>query len=183
MTKNIEDLLYRGDSLDKMGEMSGRLREDSRKYKKAAIKINWDAMLAKVSAVFLFTTIHVSSLSARQCFALACCMCSAQPSCWILQSSFAHVFVRPAHLSVWLLRVVDLVISLLAQLPLLLHRDIQACGCAVYIVIKSLQWSSMIDAAALTIRQRLEDISLYGEHIAQNLSLHFNSMVLLEDFY
>jgi hypothetical protein len=57
MTKNIEDLLYRGDSLDKMGEMSGRLREDSRKYKKAAIKINWDAMLAKVSAVFLFTTI------------------------------------------------------------------------------------------------------------------------------
>jgi hypothetical protein len=40
----------------------------------------------------------------------------------------------------------------------------------------------MIDAAALTVRQRLEDISLYVEHIAQNPSLRFNSMVLLEDF-
>lgn len=58
MTKNIEELLYRGDSLDKMGEMSGRLREDSRKYKKAAVKINWDAMLAKVSMVFLIIASH-----------------------------------------------------------------------------------------------------------------------------
>ncbi|KAF2432258.1 transport protein-like protein sec22 [Tothia fuscella] len=45
MTKNIEDLLYRGDSLEKMGEMSGRLREDSRKYKKAAMRMNWDLLL------------------------------------------------------------------------------------------------------------------------------------------
>jgi hypothetical protein len=57
MTKNIEDLLYRGDSLDKMGEMSGRLREDSRKYKKAAIRINWDAMLAKVNILPFFAAI------------------------------------------------------------------------------------------------------------------------------
>ncbi len=45
MTKNIEDLLYRGDSLDRMGEMSGRLREDSRKYRKAAVRINWELLL------------------------------------------------------------------------------------------------------------------------------------------
>ncbi|KAJ9651941.1 SNAP receptor [Neophaeococcomyces mojaviensis] len=45
MTKNIEDLLYRGDSLEKMGEMSGRLREDSKKYRKAAVRINWELML------------------------------------------------------------------------------------------------------------------------------------------
>jgi vesicle transport protein SEC22 len=45
MTKNIEDLLYRGDSLDRMGEMSGRLREDSRKYKRAAVRINWELLL------------------------------------------------------------------------------------------------------------------------------------------
>ncbi|KFY32437.1 hypothetical protein V493_00170 [Pseudogymnoascus sp. VKM F-4281 (FW-2241)] len=37
MTKNIEDLLYRGDSLERMGEMSSRLRDDSKKYKRAAI--------------------------------------------------------------------------------------------------------------------------------------------------
>lgn len=66
MTKNIEELLYRGDSLDKMGEMSGRLREDSRKYKKAAVKINWDAMLAKVSIIFLVTTLL---WGANLCFA------------------------------------------------------------------------------------------------------------------
>ncbi|KAF8862145.1 snare-like protein [Acephala macrosclerotiorum] len=45
MTKNIEDLLYRGDSLERMGEVSSRLREDSRKYKKAAVRINWELML------------------------------------------------------------------------------------------------------------------------------------------
>lgn len=45
MTKNIEDLLYRGDSLEKMGEMSGRLKEDSKKYKRAAVRINWELML------------------------------------------------------------------------------------------------------------------------------------------
>lgn len=49
MTKNIEDLLYRGDSLDRMGEMSSRLREDSRKYKKAAVRINWELLLKQVS--------------------------------------------------------------------------------------------------------------------------------------
>jgi hypothetical protein len=49
MTKNIEDLLYRGDSLERMGEMSGRLREDSKKYRKAAVRINWELMLKQVS--------------------------------------------------------------------------------------------------------------------------------------
>lgn len=45
MTKNIEDLLYRGDSLEKMGDMSSRLREDSKKYKRAAVRINWELLL------------------------------------------------------------------------------------------------------------------------------------------
>jgi vesicle transport protein SEC22 len=45
MTKNIEDLLYRGDSLERMGEMSSRLRDDSKKYRKAAVRINWDLMV------------------------------------------------------------------------------------------------------------------------------------------
>ncbi|KAF7189068.1 hypothetical protein AC579_8366 [Pseudocercospora musae] len=45
MTKNIEDLLYRGDSLEKMGDMSSRLRDDSLKYKRAAVRINWELLL------------------------------------------------------------------------------------------------------------------------------------------
>ena len=45
MTKNIEDLLYRGDSLERMGEMSDRLKEDSKKYKRAAVRINWELLL------------------------------------------------------------------------------------------------------------------------------------------
>ena len=48
MTKNIEDLLYRGDSLERKVEMSGRLREDSRKYRKAAVRINWELLLKQV---------------------------------------------------------------------------------------------------------------------------------------
>lgn len=51
MTKNIEDLLYRGDSLERMGEMSGRLREDSKKYRKAAVRINWELMLKQYGPV------------------------------------------------------------------------------------------------------------------------------------
>lgn len=50
MTKNIEDLLYRGDSLERMGDISSRLREDSRKYKKAAVRINWELLLKQVGA-------------------------------------------------------------------------------------------------------------------------------------
>ena len=60
MNKNIEDLLYRGDSLDKMGEMSGRLRDDSLRYRKAAVRINWELLLkqygpfAAVAFIILF---------------------------------------------------------------------------------------------------------------------------------
>ncbi|TQV91001.1 hypothetical protein V2A60_008188 [Cordyceps javanica] len=45
MTKNIEDLLYRGDNLEKMGEISSRLRDDSKKYRRAAVRINWELLL------------------------------------------------------------------------------------------------------------------------------------------
>lgn len=51
MTKNIEDLLYRGDSLERMGELSGRLREDSKKYRRAAVRINWELLLKQVGLV------------------------------------------------------------------------------------------------------------------------------------
>ncbi|EEQ30316.1 protein transport protein sec22 [Microsporum canis CBS 113480] len=54
MTKNIEDLLYRGDSLERMGEMSGRLREDSKKYRKAAVRINWELLIKQVGLPVLF---------------------------------------------------------------------------------------------------------------------------------
>ena len=57
MTKNIEDLLYRGDSLERMGEMSGRLKEDSRKYKRAAVRINWELLLKQVSRIFRFVSL------------------------------------------------------------------------------------------------------------------------------
>ncbi|KIY73784.1 protein transport protein Sec22 [Cylindrobasidium torrendii FP15055 ss-10] len=45
MTKNMEELLWRGDSLDKMSHLSTSLRSESEKYRKAARKINFDAML------------------------------------------------------------------------------------------------------------------------------------------
>ncbi|XXG99796.1 hypothetical protein Hte_006137 [Hypoxylon texense] len=57
MTKNIEDLLYRGDSLERMGEMSSRLRDDSRKYRKAAVKINWDLLMKQYAPVAIFVLI------------------------------------------------------------------------------------------------------------------------------
>lgn len=64
MTKNIEDLLYRGDSLDRMGDMSSRLKEDSAKYKRAAVRINWELLWKQygpvgAAAVIMLTFIFV----------------------------------------------------------------------------------------------------------------------------
>ncbi|WFD32218.1 SNAP receptor [Malassezia sp. CBS 17886] len=47
MTKNMEDLLWRGDSLDHMSTMSSSLRDESLRYRRAARKINIDAMVRK----------------------------------------------------------------------------------------------------------------------------------------
>ncbi|TNY22982.1 Longin-like domain-containing protein [Rhodotorula diobovata] len=63
MTKNMEDLLWRGDSLDRMSTMSSSLRDESLKYRKAARKINIDAAIRKwapigVGALFFFVFIY-----------------------------------------------------------------------------------------------------------------------------
>ncbi|KAI0019601.1 snare-like protein [Xylariomycetidae sp. FL0641] len=57
MTRNIEDLIYRGDSLERMGEMSSRLRDDSRKYRRAAVRINWELLVKQYAPVAVFVLI------------------------------------------------------------------------------------------------------------------------------
>jgi len=60
MTKNMEELLWRGDSLDKMSHLSTSLRSESEKYRKAARNINLQAMLrqyAPIGAVALILII------------------------------------------------------------------------------------------------------------------------------
>lgn len=62
MTKNIEDLLYRGDSLDRMSDLSLSLRNDSIKYRKKAQRINFDAMIRQyvpIIGVGLFVVFFV----------------------------------------------------------------------------------------------------------------------------
>lgn len=60
MTKNIEDLLYRGDSLDRMADMSSSLRTESKKYRRAAQRINFEALIRQyvpvvmIALMFLF---------------------------------------------------------------------------------------------------------------------------------
>ncbi|KNZ57078.1 vesicle transporter SEC22 [Puccinia sorghi] len=60
MTKNMEDLLWRGDSLDRMSTMSSSLKDESLKYRKAARQINIDAFYRKwapvgvIGIMFLF---------------------------------------------------------------------------------------------------------------------------------
>ncbi|PVF94754.1 putative SEC22-synaptobrevin [Serendipita vermifera] len=62
MTKNMEELLWRGDSLDRMSHLSTSLRSESEKYRKAARKINIDAMIrqyAPIGAVVFFILIVI----------------------------------------------------------------------------------------------------------------------------
>ncbi|EKM59472.1 uncharacterized protein PHACADRAFT_249993 [Phanerochaete carnosa HHB-10118-sp] len=58
MTKNMEELLWRGDSLDRMSHLSTSLRSESEKYRKAARNINIQAMLRQYApigaVVFIF---------------------------------------------------------------------------------------------------------------------------------
>ncbi|TDL29157.1 protein transport protein Sec22 [Rickenella mellea] len=62
MTKNMEELLWRGDSLDKMSHLSSSLRADSEKYRRAARNINFNAMLrqyAPMIAIAFFLLIFI----------------------------------------------------------------------------------------------------------------------------
>ncbi|GAA5994652.1 synaptobrevin family protein [Rhodotorula paludigena] len=62
MTKNMEDLLWRGDSLDRMSTMSSSLRDESLKYRKAARKINIDAAIRKwapIGGITLFVLVFL----------------------------------------------------------------------------------------------------------------------------
>ncbi|KAJ8592096.1 snare-like protein [Rhizopogon salebrosus TDB-379] len=45
MTKNMEELLWRGDSLDRMSHLSTSLRSESEKYRKAARNVNLQALI------------------------------------------------------------------------------------------------------------------------------------------
>lgn len=61
MTRNIDDLLSRGESLDKMSTLSSTLRDESIKYRKAARNVNLKAMLREyglyAGIVLFFMTI------------------------------------------------------------------------------------------------------------------------------
>ncbi|KAF5321893.1 hypothetical protein D9619_001022 [Psilocybe cf. subviscida] len=51
MTKNMEELLWRGDSLDRMSHLSTSLKSESEKYRKAARNINFQAMLRQYAPI------------------------------------------------------------------------------------------------------------------------------------
>ncbi|PVU91938.1 hypothetical protein BB559_003922 [Furculomyces boomerangus] len=61
MTKNMEDLLWRGDSLDRMSSLSDKLRDQSKKYRKDARQLNIDAMYRKygIPAAIAFIIIFI----------------------------------------------------------------------------------------------------------------------------
>ena len=48
-----------------MGEMSSRLREDSAKYKRAAVRINWELLLKQYGPIAGIVTIIVLFLGWR----------------------------------------------------------------------------------------------------------------------
>lgn len=59
MTKNIEDLIYRGHSLDRMSNLSSDLRSESIKYKKITKKINFHAFLRQYGTICIIFIIIV----------------------------------------------------------------------------------------------------------------------------
>lgn len=87
MTKNMEDLLWRGDSLDQMSTMSSSLRDESLRYRKSARKINIDAMIRKWAPCVLFRL--DPGPGADQCF-LSEWALLAFSSCSLCTSNFSE---------------------------------------------------------------------------------------------
>lgn len=59
MSKNIEDLLYRGDSLDKMSDLSASLKESSKKYRKSAQRINLELLISQYAPIAIVALFFV----------------------------------------------------------------------------------------------------------------------------
>ena len=59
MSKNIEDLLYRGDSLNHMSDLSASLRESSKKYRKSAQRINFELLVSQYAPVAVVALLFV----------------------------------------------------------------------------------------------------------------------------
>ncbi|QPG75811.1 hypothetical protein FOA43_003173 [Brettanomyces nanus] len=57
MNKNIEDILYRGDSLDKLQDLSQNLKAESKKYRRYAEKINFRLLLKQYAPVAMVALI------------------------------------------------------------------------------------------------------------------------------
>ncbi|KAJ1735902.1 SNAP receptor [Coemansia biformis] len=57
MTKNMEDLLWRGGSLDRMSSLSDRLRDESEKYRKDSKRLRLQALITKYGIVAIFAVI------------------------------------------------------------------------------------------------------------------------------
>lgn len=51
MSKNIDDLLYRGEKLDKMSDLSSSLKYESKKYMGAARRVNFEAMIRQYAPI------------------------------------------------------------------------------------------------------------------------------------
>lgn len=73
MTKNMEDLLWRGDSLDRMSTMSSSLRDESLKYRKQARQINLDALYRKWAPVGLLGILFLAIVYWKFCKFLRSC--------------------------------------------------------------------------------------------------------------
>ncbi|OLY81421.1 Protein transport protein sec22 [Smittium mucronatum] len=65
MTKNMEDLLWRGDSLDRMSSLSDQLRDQSKKYRKDAKDLNMMALYAKYGIPLSFAVVIIVFLYIR----------------------------------------------------------------------------------------------------------------------
>ncbi|KAI8865662.1 putative SEC22-synaptobrevin [Ramicandelaber brevisporus] len=59
VTKNMEDLLWRGDSLDKMSSLSDDLRTQARKYRTDARDLNLQAMYRKYGIPAFFVLVFI----------------------------------------------------------------------------------------------------------------------------
>lgn len=68
MTKNMEDLLWRGDSLDRMSTISGELKDSAKMFKDKARHLNLQALYRKYGPPAIIASIILSVFLVRYYF-------------------------------------------------------------------------------------------------------------------
>lgn len=159
MTKNMEDLLWRGDSLDRMSSMSSSLKDETNKYRKQARQINLDALYRKWAPVGVLGLVFMAVMWWKLCESLFHCLVKCIILIGVVSLPLSRVRREP---------FARMYIEQLLQLDLyfvMLRERCTSIECRRYLLSEIISYQNFI-------LRRNKYIAAAGASLAQSLSPH-----------